>query len=143
MTPGGLAAERGFSLLEAIVALVVIASSGLALYSWINSNLISLARIEATARRAGAVQNALDLMAQINPAAQTSGNLLINGLTIEWNAEELEPLRDGVGYPGGIGLYQIGLFDTEVRVSQEEREIASFTLRQVGYEQVREFRIPF
>ena len=31
--------QRGFTLIEAIVAMVLIASTGMALFSWINSNL--------------------------------------------------------------------------------------------------------
>ena len=40
--------QRGFSLLEAVVSIVLISTTGLALFSWINSNLISLGRVQET-----------------------------------------------------------------------------------------------
>ncbi len=38
--------QHGFTLIEAIVALVLIATAGMALFSWINSNIITLNRIQ-------------------------------------------------------------------------------------------------
>ena len=42
MAPARIGAQQGFSLLEAIVALVILAGSCMALFAWINSSLVQL-----------------------------------------------------------------------------------------------------
>ena len=131
-------AGGGFTLLEAIVALVLLSTSGIAIYSLINSNLIGFNRVRAVATRTVAVRNALEWMHQINPAETPEGTTESNGLRIDWQARPLAPMIDGHGYPRNISYYQMGLFDTEVAVSRDGDEIAFFHLRQVGYRKVRE-----
>lgn len=129
--------QGGFSLLEAIVALVLLSTVGMALFSWINTSLIGLNRAQAVITRTQTIQNALSAMEQINPAEAESGEMQVGNMEIEWYTEIVEPLQDGVGYPLGTGLYQIGLYDTHVTVKQEDKEQVSFVIRQVGFLQVR------
>ena len=129
--------QSGFSLLEAIVALVLLSTVGMALFSWINTSLIGLNRAQAVIMRTQTIQNALSAMDQINPAVVAAGDMRVGDMEIEWHAEIVDPLQDGVGYPLGTGLYQIGLYDTHVTVLQEDKEQVSFVVRQVGYLQVR------
>ncbi|MCA3034435.1 MAG: type II secretion system protein, partial [Rhodocyclaceae bacterium] len=51
---------RGFTLLEAIVALVLLSTAGLVLFSWINASFDGLARIEQSNARAAAELNAME-----------------------------------------------------------------------------------
>ena len=134
------AGARGFSLLEAIVALVLLSTSGIAIYGLVNTNLISFRRVHAIDARTVAVRNAIEWVRQINPAGspEGKGSNESHGLEISWKAHALGPMLDGFGYPGGTGLYQLGLYDTEVVVSREGAELARFTIRQVGYRQVRQ-----
>lgn len=129
--------QGGFSLLEAIVALVLLSTVGMAIFSWINTSLIGLNRAQAVTTRTQTIQNALSAMEQINPAEAESGEMQVGNMEIEWYTEIVEPLQDGVGYPLGTGLYQIGLYDTHVTVKQEDKEQVSFVIRQVGFLQVR------
>lgn len=134
--------QHGFTLLEAIVALALFASLGLALFSLINTNLQSLNRIRAHADQADAVRNALDWMELVNPAQTPEGSTEIGDTRIQWQAQTLEPLRDGAGYPGGIGLYQVGLYNTKVTLTYGAGGTFTFNLRQTGYTQVRQPEIP-
>jgi prepilin-type N-terminal cleavage/methylation domain-containing protein len=49
--------QRGFTLLEAIVALAILAVSALALYAWLNSSLIILKRVDDVYRTAANYSN--------------------------------------------------------------------------------------
>ena len=62
--------QRGFSLLEAIVALALLASVGMALLSWLNGSLISLRRVQEVAAVQAAARDAS------NPALRQALNLL-------------------------------------------------------------------
>lgn len=135
--------QRGFTLLEAIVALVLLASTGIALLSWINTNLMSLQRVQQAQQRQQAIQNALVFMETINPLEKPQGKETIGIYQIDWNVTAIELPKDGVTSIGGISLFQVGLYETEVKVMVKKDLLAQFTLRQTGYKQVRQFKDDF
>jgi general secretion pathway protein I len=124
--------QRGFTLLEAIVALILIASTGMALLNWINTNLMTLYRVQQVQQRHEATRNALAFMDTINPLEKPQGEETVGIYTFRWEAQAVELPKDGKG------LYQIGLYDTEIEVSLDDELLARFTLRQVGFKQVRQ-----
>lgn len=130
--------QRGFSLLEAVVAIVLISSTGLALFGWINSSLINLGRVREVNARTETTQNALEYMAAVNPMLTPSGKTHLGDTELAWHAELIPPIRDGSGYPQGMGLWQFALYDTHVTLLQRGVEPwFSFRLRQLGYKKVR------
>ena len=130
--------QRGFSLLEAVVSIVLISTTGLALFSWINSNLISLGRVQETNARAEATQNALEYMAAVNPMLAPQGKANLGDTELAWDAKLISPIKDGTGYPMGTSLWQFALYDTSVAVTQEgDKPGFSFRLKQIGYKRVR------
>ncbi len=138
-----LASSPGFTLLEALVAMLLIATIGMATFDWINSSLGSLGRVQAHHLRQQAIRNALAFMEQVNPMEHPTGERKMGPYSIRWESRLTEPAKDGSGYPAGISLYKLGLYDTHIRIDINEKNIAEFDLRQVGYTQVREFRINF
>ncbi len=131
--------QRGFSLLEAIVALVLISSMGGALFAWINTELQALERTQEANTRAEAMVNALEFMEGVNPMLTPQGEASFADLKFAWDAKASTSVRDGVSYPQGISLYQLALYDTQVQVSRTSGgPWFEFTLQQVGYKRVRD-----
>jgi general secretion pathway protein I len=130
--------QRGFTLIEAIVAMVLIATTGMALFGWLNSNIITLTRVQEVNAESEATQNALDFMATINPMAQPEGQVELGAYKLSWQASPSNEPRDGAGYPYGIGLYQLALYDTQVSLHKADRQTwFNFTVKQIGYKKVR------
>jgi len=129
--------QCGFTLLEALVAMVLISTMGMAVYGWINSSLQTLVRVEEHALQDAMVRNALAYVETVNPMASRSGEATIGPYIISWNSHPLEPEKDGVGYPLGVSLFRVGLYDVHVTVKTEHGEQAEFNVRQVGYRQER------
>lgn len=129
--------QTGFTLLEAIVALVLIATIGMALFSWLNSSFISLQRVIAQQDRQMAIRNALGFMENLNPMAQPQGNIELEEHRLTWSAHLIEPIKDGQNITGEIGFYQVGLYVVEVTLHHQNQLLATLSLRQVGYKQVR------
>lgn len=130
--------QRGFSLLEAVVSIVLISTSGLALFSWINSNLISLGRVQETNTRAEATQNALEYMASVNPMLAPRGKTSLGDMELAWETRLIPPIKDGTGYPAGTSLWQFGLYETSVTLAERSgKSEFSFRVKQVGYKRVR------
>ncbi|MEI6599792.1 MAG: prepilin-type N-terminal cleavage/methylation domain-containing protein [Comamonadaceae bacterium] len=136
--------QTGFTLIEAIVALVLMATTGMALFSWINSNIMTLSRVQASNAEDAATANAVEYMRTVNPTLTPEGKTTLGAYRMVWKAEPLTDLRDGASYPFGLSLYQIGMYQTQVAVqTQDGTPWFSFKLQQVGYKKVRDIRPPF
>ncbi len=129
--------QAGFSLLEALVALVLLAGFGIALYGWINTSLIGMSRSLEVSRQDLALQQVREFLKTLNPMQRPRGEEVLGSLRITWEADALEPVRDGYSSYGGLGNYRLGLYQLQVRVAEDGLIWDEFTMRQVGYEQVR------
>jgi len=128
---------QGFTLLEAIVALVIFASVGMALFAWMNTNLNTVARIQSIQERDAAIRVGLEWIETINPMDRPSGTESFEALEISWESEAIRPRQDGTGPTGGESYYQIALYEVAVEVSRPGRSPVEFSVRRAGYEQVR------
>ena len=133
--------QRGFTLLEAIVALAILAAGGMALFAALSGALRSLERADAAARLDTATENALALIESRNPMQEPEGEALIGDVRIAWRAVPVEPVREGLTDYLQPGLYDVGLYDVEVVLSREGRVERRITVRRVGYRQVRQQEI--
>lgn len=136
MSVGSRRGAGGFTLLEAIVALVVFSMGAFSLYGWLATNVKTLERIQARRDVAELRLSALDLMHLVNPMADPSGRRAVDRLEVRWQSRPLAPPRQGVTQVGLPTLFQVGLYEVEVRVLVQSREIDRFKLRQLGYRQV-------
>jgi len=129
--------QRGFSLLEAIVALVIFAAVGSALYAWIGTTISGLSRIEAARQEAEAMEVGMAVLETVNPMEQAEGSLRAGHYTVAWQAETLAPVVDGMDPSGNPSLYQVGLYQVLVEITGGPRDV-TFDLRRAGWQQVRE-----
>jgi len=136
--------QRGFTLLEAIVALVLIGTMGMALFGWINNTLLSLHRVQDANAVAEAKLNVLEYMDTVNPMLRPEGLAALGTYRLRWQAKASTAIQDGTAYPRGISLYQLALYDTLIQVERADGKAwFEFALKQVGYKKVRELKLPF
>ncbi len=134
---------RGFSLLEAIIALVLISTTVMAAYGWINANLITAGRIQDIALQTEATDNILAFLENINPMLTPQGEQAFVDYAIRWDSELIEPERDVVNGLAGIGLHKIGLYRLRISVSKPNgAPWFELSWNQVGYRKVREPKAP-
>ena len=127
---------HGFTLLEAIVALVVFTMGAFALYGWLASNTITLQRIRERQQIEAATHSALDLVRRSNPMEAPEGQRKIGDLMVTWTARLVEPARRGSSQQGSPTLFAVGLYDLDVRVLRDGRELRAFHVRQIGWKQL-------
>lgn len=133
--------QRGFTLLEAIVALVLIGSAGMALFGWINSNIAALNRIQEANARSEATVNVLEYMERVNPMLTPEGKAALGTYALQWRSTLASNLTEGANYPRSVSLYQLALYKTAISVSKADTPWFQLELRQVGYKKVRELSI--
>lgn len=110
---------RGFGLLEALVALVILATTGTAVFAWVNVNLDTVRRVRAR-EATDLLRSQLANWAQtLNPAQQAEGEAeLVPGTRVRWTARPLltpqavPPLPGGTTTPFRVGLYELMLTAT-------------------------------
>lgn len=128
----------GFSLLEAIVAMAILASAGLALFAAMNQSVRMVERAEAARERESAQRDALAWIQTVNPALEPSGEVQLGDVLLHWKSEPVEPPRDAAAGYLRSGLYRVGLYRMHLQLERDRQPLAEFDVRRVGYEQVRE-----
>jgi general secretion pathway protein I len=127
---GAKVASRGFTLLEVIVALVILSTAGLALFGWINQNLATATRLRESQARSQLQIEGISWLATINPVAEPEGQREMGGLRLTWRTTLLEPMRPEFDFGGAvvprwmIGLYRVNAsitrLDNGVRTDWEQ-----------------------
>ena len=128
---------RGFTLLEAVVAMAIFAAAGMALYALFNTNLISLGRAHDATAQIPTVQRAVEHLAAIDPAAQPAGQIELDGYDVAWSARLMEPVRDAQTSQGFRGYHEIGLYEITFTLSRLGDPVGSHRLRVISHRQVR------
>ncbi len=138
MTMTGRRPVHGFSLLEAIVALAILASAGLALFAAMSQSVQMVGRAENARLADSAVRNAVAWMETVNPMQTPQGEQQLGDVTLRWSSELVEPERDAMTGYLEPGLYRLGLYEVRLELSRDGRSLTEASIRRVGYRQVRE-----
>ena len=133
MSPANAGRQRGFSLLETIVAMTMLATVGMALFGLFNGNLLTWTRAEAVAKQVPVVRHATEVLAAVNPMETQAGEFDVDGHRVRWSAELVEPKRRGQSARGEPTRYELGLYEITFRIHAERRPLGSWRLRQVGW----------
>ncbi|MFM7460600.1 MAG: type II secretion system protein J [Burkholderiales bacterium] len=124
----------GFTLLEAIVALVLLSTAGLVLFSWINASFDGLARIEQSNARAAAELNAMEFMKTVNPMQQPEGQTQLGDVQVKWRAKPITELVANRTDNRDPGPFTVALYETEVSLDgRPNMQPYTIKLRQMGY----------
>lgn len=124
----------GFGLLEAIVALALLAGTGLALFSWIQQSLHDATRLQQRDLEARLMLSAQALIETTNPMLQAQGSVEADDLRVTWRAEAIEPERRSSTFvPGVSGPFRMGLYRVHVNARDVRQGIeVHFEQWQVG-----------
>ena len=134
---GGARRERGFTLLEAIVAMVVMATSLLALYSWLSTSTLALNRAHAQSRSLEDARSARALLEDVNPMTAPRGTREAAPLSVRWQAGALTERRPGLSSVGFPTQFDFVLYEMQVEVHRDGRLVREFSFRKAGWEIAR------
>ena len=102
--------DAGFTLIETLVALVILATALLAFYQFLGSALSGAAAADRAALSYDYRQNALALAATVNPMEAPEGSFDLGAYRIRWRATALGTPRQSSGFPEGKGGFIIALY---------------------------------
>lgn len=128
----------GFSLLEMIAALTVLALGTVVLFSWLGQTLGHLNRFQNQEQESLARLQAVEFLSNVNPSQRPGGRQEFERFAIEWKSRPAREMRDTVSNAHGLGLYQVQLYDVEVAGKDlGGQPWFQFNLKLVGYTQPR------
>jgi general secretion pathway protein I len=130
--------ERGFTLLEAMVALVIFSLASMGIYGWINANLISLNRLADLAANEQVLNSAVERLKLVDMSKETEGAFNVDDYNVQWHADLVEPWHNGVTAAGAITIYDLGLYDVKLIFVKDGRERGHFSYRNTAYKKMRE-----
>jgi general secretion pathway protein I len=130
--------QRGFSLLEAIVALTILATSGVALFGWFSVTYDGLERVQVVQARHQLMDNLHVFFSTVNVQQEGIHRMSINEYDVTWHATLVEPEQIGRAAGGALSNFDFGLYDIEINISQNSKNFAVYHTRVVGYRKVRD-----
>lgn len=129
--------QSGFTLLEAIVAMVVMATALMALYAWLSSSTLAMTRAQAQNRALEDARSALALVETINPMLEPTGERQLGEIAVSWQSTPVAPRRTGRTRAGMPSLFDVTLYQMDVTVERAGEPAHGFSLRRAGWEAVR------
>ena len=137
--------QAGFGLLEALVALVLLSSIGFTLLAWVQQNLDTMQRMRSFYAEQEARRSVAEWSYTLNPMETPVGEVLVGGLRLSWKAVPQAEKVSQIGYPIGVGLHDVSLYDVDVSVYWQKESKPWFVEKvvSVGFRKVRELGNPF
>jgi len=131
--PASAPGAAGFTLIEVIVALAILAAGLMAFYEFLAASLRAADRVRAAAIEYDCDQNALALASGLNPMATPDGVLDLGAYRIRWHASRIgEVTRNSAGLNGGEGGFAVALYRV-VLDFPDYREFAPVEVTILGY----------
>lgn len=127
-------ASKGFSVLEALVAIAVLAAAFLPLL-WTHSQFVKAAEsYERTEKRLTARQNALAYLRTQNFVRVETGTERQGHITLRWVAEPMVAPRMSRDLLGQPGRYQMTLYTVDAVLESDAGVVDKFTMQGLGWE---------
>jgi prepilin-type N-terminal cleavage/methylation domain-containing protein len=131
--PDRASVAGGFTLIEALVALVILAAGLLVFYEFLGSSLRAADRARDAAEEYDRDRNALALASTLNPMATPDGTFGLGAYRIRWHAERITAPRRGTGFPfAGEGPFTVALYRI-VLDFPDDRQFAPMEVTKLGY----------
>jgi general secretion pathway protein I len=125
-------AQLGFTLIEVLVALTILATVLFAFYAFLSSSLAAAGRIYDAAEVYDLDQNALALATRLNPMEQPEGSFDLGDYRIRWQSFRIGEIRRNTGYPSGSGRFSVGLYRV-VLDFPDDPAVAAVEVKKLGY----------
>ena len=129
---------RGFTLLEAIVALAILSAGGMALFAAMTQSVQMVNRAEQAREDDTALRNAMAWLEQVNPMQAPDGSMPLGDYELRWTSRLVEPVRPGATGYLEPGLYDVGLYELELQLWRGDTLRRELPVRRVGWRQARQ-----
>lgn len=132
-------AEAGFSVLEAMIAVAILATALIPLLTLQGQFIRSVESFERADVRLEARDSALTLLTSVNLMDYPNGTLDLGRAQMTWKATLAGPAQMSRGDGGTDGRFEMALYDVEVTLIHETDQSETFSVRGLGWRPVVAF----
>lgn len=126
--------KRGLSAIEALIAIAILGFAFSGLMSWRQAILRQHQRVDTMEQENRQRNNAMAVLADINPMAAPSGALEISpGETVSWRASPLSTRSRSTAYPSGDGDFIVALYRMDVHIDADGAPVSAFAFERLGW----------
>jgi prepilin-type N-terminal cleavage/methylation domain-containing protein len=125
-------AQAGFTLIETLVALVILGAALFAFYEFLSNALAAARRAYDAASIYDLDQNALALATHLNPMEQPEGTFDVGEYRIRWKAFPIGEVRRNTDYAGAPGRFSVALYRV-VLDFPDNPAVTAVELTKLGY----------
>jgi prepilin-type N-terminal cleavage/methylation domain-containing protein len=125
-------AQAGFTLLETIVALVILTAGLMGFYSFLVTMLNGANRLQGASIAYDRQANALELAKTLNPMDAPEGTFDLGSYRIQWSSQLLKNVRQSSRYPTGAGVFKVALYRVTFRFPDDDG-ISPLEVTKLGY----------
>jgi len=127
------ATKAGFSVLEALVALALLAAALLPLYALQSSAGRAALAVERAHDRLALDRLAMNHLDPLNPALHQSGELAASGGFVRWRAEPYGPSRPIVSVTGQAGRFRAQMYRIRVEIAPQHGAVREWSMDRIGW----------
>ncbi len=135
-------ASRGFTLLEAIVAVAIVGIALVPVITFISQMVTGLTRAGDANARNLAEQAVIELLEPLNPLDRPSGDDQVGDMLIHWESKDIIPPTKDVRVGTGLAGFSLGFYNVTVSVARASGPWFSFDMRKVGYQRLGSLQMP-
>ena len=106
--------SRGFTIIEAIVSMVILGMAMLPIMALLSQSINQLNRISESNAQSSAIESALAVIGPVNPMNTPSGEIEMGNYTLIWNSEILVPPNQNVVIGAGLAGYRVAFYNITV-----------------------------
>ena len=129
--------SRGFTLLEAIVAVAIVGIALVPIITFVSQMVGALTRAGDANARNLAEQSIIELLETMNPLERPVGEEPLGNLVIRWESANIIPPNKSVRPGVGLAGFAIGFYNVTVSVERlDNGPWFSFEMRKVGYRRI-------
>mgnify|MGYP000448128161 CR=1 FL=1 len=122
--------SKGFTLVEALVALVILSATFTATWGWFNTAVRNTTSIERAVRLPTLFDEFIEHLRLVNLKSTRSGTVEIDDYTLVWQANENRVSTQE--YYRRQPQWIVTLFDINVEVKQGQQLVTQFTMQQLA-----------
>ena len=122
----------GFTLIEAIVALVILSAAMIGFYDFLSTALNGARRMELASIAYDQRTNAIELATALNPMDLPEGTLDLGKYRVHWTSHIIGDIRQSSRYPVGRGLFKVALYRM-IFTFPGDAEVPAIEVTRLGY----------
>jgi general secretion pathway protein I len=123
----------GFSVLEAIIAIAILAIAFLPLLGLQTQMTRTTLALERNTQLMEAKRSALAYIQALNPMRDPQGNLDLGHAQMHWNAVQISQERPAMKMGGTKGRFMVALYDVEVTLTFDTQRTQNFSVHATGW----------